>query len=60
MRTKWRTYIDQICPRSLTNTPANGVNDLSLNDPRRLLEEALYRAEGNQSEAARILKVSRD
>ena len=38
-----------------------GVRDLSLNDhEKRLVSEALYRAEGNQSKAARILQVSRD
>lgn len=37
------------------------VHNLSLTEhEKRLLEEALHRADGNQSEAARILKVTRD
>ena len=37
------------------------VRDLSLNDhEKRLIEEALGRTGGNQTEAARILKITRD
>lgn len=47
--------------REISDLGPKGVSDLSLNDnEKRLVSEALHRAEGNQSEAARILKVSRD
>jgi DNA-binding protein Fis len=37
------------------------MSHLSLDDhEERILADALYRADGNQSAAARILKVSRD
>lgn len=41
-------------------SPQGGA-DLSLDDhEKRILAEALRRSEGNQTQAARILKVSRD
>jgi DNA-binding NtrC family response regulator len=47
--------------REISDLTPRGGRDLSLNDhEKRLLSEALHRAEGNQSEAARILQVSRD
>ena len=47
--------------REVSDLSPQGVPDLSLNDhEKRLLAEALHRADGNQTEAARILKVSRD
>jgi len=47
--------------REISDLTPHGVRDLSLNNnEKRLVSEALHRAEGNQTEAARILKVSRD
>jgi DNA-binding protein Fis len=47
--------------REISDLSPQGVRDLSLNDhEKRLLWEALHRVDGNQSEAARILKISRD
>jgi len=43
--------------REIRDLSPKGASDLSLNDhEKRLLSEALHRAEGNQSEAARITK----
>jgi DNA-binding NtrC family response regulator len=47
--------------REISHLSPQGVADPSLDDhEKRLLTEALHRTEGNQTEAARILKVSRD
>lgn len=47
--------------REISHLSPPGTPHLSLNDhEKRILAEALHRADGNQSEAARILKVSRD
>ena len=47
--------------RGISGTTSGHVRDLSIYDhEKQLIEEALYRAHGNQSEAAKILKVSRD
>lgn len=47
--------------REISDLSPQGVPDLSLDDhEKRLLTEALHRTEGNQTEAARILRVSRD
>jgi DNA-binding protein Fis len=47
--------------REVSDLNSGGVPDLSLNEhEKRILEEALHRTDGNQTEAARILKVSRD
>jgi len=47
--------------RGIVTGRARSVRDLSLNDhEKRLIEEALRRTAGNQSEAARILRITRD
>jgi DNA-binding protein Fis len=47
--------------REIGDLSPHNVSDLSLNDhEQRLLSEALHRTEGNQTEAAGILKISRD
>ena len=47
--------------RNISDLTPQGAADLSLQqNEKRLLVEALHRTEGNQTEAARILKVSRD
>ena len=46
---------------ALTTTAAEPEKDMSLEDQeRRLLVSALERANGNQSQAARLLRISRD